>query len=96
MSSCEHGNEPSGSIKYWHILEGLNDWLLLKMDSAPWSKVPMIKTVRLQFTLNSSSHYRSPESKTAYRTALCEESAKIFIPTLSKQTELFLHNFPVF
>jgi hypothetical protein len=20
-SSCEHGNEPSGSIKYWEILE---------------------------------------------------------------------------
>jgi hypothetical protein len=26
--SCEHGNEPMGSIKYWEILEGLNDWWL--------------------------------------------------------------------
>jgi hypothetical protein len=21
VSSCEHGNEPSGSIKYWEIIE---------------------------------------------------------------------------
>jgi hypothetical protein len=26
--SCEHGNEPSGTIKYWEILEQLSDWLL--------------------------------------------------------------------
>jgi hypothetical protein len=29
---CEHGNEPSGSIKFWEILE----WLL-KKGSALWS-----------------------------------------------------------
>jgi hypothetical protein len=32
--SCEHGNEPSGSIKCWIILEQLSDWRLLKKDSA--------------------------------------------------------------
>jgi hypothetical protein len=25
-SSCEHGNEPSGSIKYWEVLGQLHDW----------------------------------------------------------------------
>jgi hypothetical protein len=34
-SSCEHGNEPLGSIKYHEILELLMDWQLLKKDSAP-------------------------------------------------------------
>jgi hypothetical protein len=33
---CEHGNEPSGSIKCWEILERLQNWRLLKKDSAPW------------------------------------------------------------
>jgi hypothetical protein len=33
-SSCEHGNEPSGSIK-WEILKWLNEFL--KKVSAPWS-----------------------------------------------------------
>jgi hypothetical protein len=35
--SCEHGNEPSGSIKLWEILEQLSDWWLLKKDPTPWS-----------------------------------------------------------
>jgi hypothetical protein len=33
--SCEYGNELSGSIKFWEILEWLGDWPLLKKDSAP-------------------------------------------------------------
>jgi hypothetical protein len=33
--SCEHGNEPSGSIKCWEILEWLHNWRLLKKGSAP-------------------------------------------------------------
>jgi hypothetical protein len=33
-NSCEHGDEPSGSIKYWVILEYLSDWRLLKKGSA--------------------------------------------------------------
>jgi hypothetical protein len=33
--SCEHGNEPSSSIKYWEVLELLHNCRLLKKDSAP-------------------------------------------------------------
>jgi hypothetical protein len=33
--SCEHGIEPSGSIKCWGVLEGLHNWRLLKKGSAP-------------------------------------------------------------
>jgi hypothetical protein len=32
---CEHGNEPSGSIKCWEIL----DWWLLKRGSVSWGYV---------------------------------------------------------
>jgi hypothetical protein len=34
---CVHFNEPSGSIKCWEVLDELNKWWLLKLDSAPWS-----------------------------------------------------------
>jgi hypothetical protein len=33
--SCEHGIEPSGSIKYWEVLEWLHNWWLLEKGSAP-------------------------------------------------------------
>jgi hypothetical protein len=33
--SPEHGNEPSGSIKCWEVLEWLHNWRLLKEGSAP-------------------------------------------------------------
>jgi hypothetical protein len=35
--SCEHSNEPLGSIKCWEILEYLYNWWRLKNGSAPWS-----------------------------------------------------------
>jgi hypothetical protein len=35
--TCEHGNEFSGSIKYWEILEWLRNWRLLMRGSSPWS-----------------------------------------------------------
>jgi hypothetical protein len=35
--SCEHGNEPSGSIKCGKFRDFLGDYQLLKKDSAPWS-----------------------------------------------------------
>jgi hypothetical protein len=35
VASSEHGNELSGSIKCWEILEWLSDWWLLKKGSAP-------------------------------------------------------------
>jgi hypothetical protein len=34
--SCEHGNEPSGSIKCWEVSEWLHNWRLLKKGSFPW------------------------------------------------------------
>jgi hypothetical protein len=37
--SCEHGNESPGSIKCWKIPEQLNDWRLLKQESASWSQL---------------------------------------------------------
>jgi hypothetical protein len=33
--SCEHSNEPSGSIKCWEVLEWLHNWQILKKGSAP-------------------------------------------------------------
>jgi hypothetical protein len=33
IGTSEHGNESSGFIKCWEILEQLSDWQLLKMDS---------------------------------------------------------------
>jgi hypothetical protein len=32
--SCEHNNEPSGSIRCWEVLEWLHNWRLLKKGSA--------------------------------------------------------------
>jgi hypothetical protein len=33
--SCEHGDEPSGSLKYWEVPEWLHNWQLLRKGSAP-------------------------------------------------------------
>jgi hypothetical protein len=33
--SCEHDDEPSGSIKCWEVLEELHNWQLLEKGSAP-------------------------------------------------------------
>jgi hypothetical protein len=33
--SCEQGNEISGSMKCWEILEYLHNWQLLKKGSVP-------------------------------------------------------------
>jgi hypothetical protein len=37
--SCEHGDEPSGSIKFRGVLEWLHNWQLLKKGSAQLSSV---------------------------------------------------------
>jgi hypothetical protein len=34
--SCEHGDDPSGSIKRWEIHEWLHNWQLLRKGSAPY------------------------------------------------------------
>jgi hypothetical protein len=31
----EHGNETSGSLRFWEVLEWLQSWQLLKKGSAP-------------------------------------------------------------
>jgi hypothetical protein len=33
--SCEHGEEPSGVLKFWEVLQQLHNWQLLKKGSAP-------------------------------------------------------------
>jgi hypothetical protein len=33
--SCERGEEPSDSIKFWEVLEWLHNWQLFKKGSAP-------------------------------------------------------------
>jgi hypothetical protein len=33
--SCDHGNEPVASVKYFEIPEKRSDWQLLNRDSAP-------------------------------------------------------------
>jgi hypothetical protein len=33
--SCEHGDEPSGSLKCWEVPEWLHNWQLLRKGSAP-------------------------------------------------------------
>jgi hypothetical protein len=42
--SCEHGNEPSGSIECWEVLECLSDSRLPKKDSAPCSYFYFVAT----------------------------------------------------
>jgi hypothetical protein len=43
--SGEHGNEPSGYIKGGEFLDQMNDYQLLKKDSAPWSWLQIGKSV---------------------------------------------------
>jgi hypothetical protein len=38
VSFCEHGNEPSGSIKKAGYFDKLSDYQLLKLRPAPWSE----------------------------------------------------------
>jgi hypothetical protein len=38
--SCEHGNKPLGSVKYYETLEYLHNWRLLIKGSGPWSQFP--------------------------------------------------------
>jgi hypothetical protein len=45
--SCQHGNELSGSVKCWEVLEQLSDWWLLKKGSAPWSELVVVVVVIL-------------------------------------------------
>jgi hypothetical protein len=42
--SCQHGNECSGFIKCWEILDYLSDCWLLENVSAPWSSLMFAST----------------------------------------------------
>jgi hypothetical protein len=33
--SCEHGDEPAGSLKCWKVPEWLHNWQLLRKGSSP-------------------------------------------------------------
>jgi hypothetical protein len=44
-SPCEYGNEPSGSINCWEILEWQRNWRLLKKGSAPWNLLVVVVVV---------------------------------------------------
>jgi hypothetical protein len=52
--SCEHGIEPSGSIKCWEVLEWLHSCRLLKKGSALCVSKLTVITIRY-FTHNT--HY---------------------------------------
>jgi hypothetical protein len=38
----EDGDEHSGSIKCWEILEWLRNWQLLKKGPAPWGQLTVV------------------------------------------------------
>jgi hypothetical protein len=37
-----HGNEFSGPIKCWEVLEQVNNRRLLRLDSAPWRMISLL------------------------------------------------------
>jgi hypothetical protein len=37
VGCCEHGDEPSGSIKDGEFIDWLKDYQLLKKNCAPWT-----------------------------------------------------------
>jgi hypothetical protein len=54
--SCEHGIEPSGSIKFWEVLEGLHNLRLLMKGSSPYvSKQVSMHVCRLMWIFDSIS-----------------------------------------
>jgi hypothetical protein len=44
--TSEHGNEPSGYIKCWEILELLTDWRLRRKGSAPRSLLVFVSILQ--------------------------------------------------
>jgi hypothetical protein len=55
--SCEHGNEPSGSIKCWEVLEQMHNWRLLKKDSAQRSKFRFPESELLRDWRFTANHF---------------------------------------
>jgi len=56
-SSCEHGNEPSGSIMSGELSDHLRDYQLLKKDSAPWNYLKSFN-VLIQYLHGAESFLR--------------------------------------
>jgi hypothetical protein len=53
--SWEHGNESSGSIQCWKVIEQLHNWRLLKKGSDPWvSDIPYFYKKRCYIWNNES------------------------------------------
>jgi hypothetical protein len=58
--SCEHGNEPSASIKGGKFPDWLSDCYLLKKDSVPWSHLVLCVADRvIATTAVQSKHTQS-------------------------------------
>jgi hypothetical protein len=56
----EHDNEPSGSIKYWEVLEYMYKWQPLKMDSASYSETFYINIPRYYISSFAKDLQRKP------------------------------------
>jgi hypothetical protein len=59
--SCEHGNEPTGSIKCWEVLEWLLNWWLLKKGSAPLSECHVVRSQKIDNLITAA--VRAPNPK---------------------------------
>jgi hypothetical protein len=74
VGSCEHGNEPSGSIKCWEVLQWLHNWRLLKKGSAPW----MSEWVFINYIEFNQSTPFPPPPLLCHRRALWQMEKSIF------------------
>jgi hypothetical protein len=77
--SCEHGNEPSGTIKYLKILQLLRDWRFLKKGSASWSLlVNAFSQYKFPMNCGLRDHKLTPRSKIDFETLTVVQLGKIF------------------
>jgi hypothetical protein len=56
--SCEHGNEPVGSVKGRTFFDQLSDYQLPKKDSAPWNGLVMVPSLTSTTAINVKSKNR--------------------------------------
>jgi hypothetical protein len=65
---CKHGNELSGSIKWWEFLESLNSCRLPKKNFAPFGELVMaIKQTIMQWTVHLTPAGSSEASIIVYQ-----------------------------
>jgi hypothetical protein len=70
--SCEHGNELSGSIKVWEVLEELHSWRLLEKGSAPrvsGKQTPAVHAV--SGLIDNENYYNDNNFNKGEHTFLC-------------------------